>query len=246
MQATTTTTEPPTTTTTAASKRATITVVKEVPGDEWEQSFLFSLSTRDDFWLRDAESESFGFEWTFDGPKTITVSEHDDLLGEGWFFVGVECVDDHEGSAETRQGVDGPASVDVKLYDGGAYTCTFTNDVEKPTTTTTQPTTTTTQPTTTTTQPTSTTQPTRTTEPIPTTTTSVPFDEEVAVLGIQVTPSTTTTIPPVSVATLPFTGADLGQIALIGLAVLAGGSLLVYGARRDEAADGAEETSYRL
>ncbi len=116
-----------------------------------------------------------------------------------------------------------------------------------PTTTTQATTTTTTTQATSTTQTTSTTQPTRTTEPIPTTTTVVPFDERVAVLGIQVTPSTTTTtIPPVSAATLPFTGADLGQIALIGLAVLAGGSLLVYGARRDEAADGAGETSYRL
>jgi len=76
-------------------------------------------------------------------------------------------------------------------------------------------------------------------------TTAVPFDvAPVAVAGIQVTPSSTTTVPVVEAETLPFTGAELGQMALLGVVVLVGGGLLLFGAR--SRGDHEEDATWRV
>ncbi len=58
----------------------------------------------------------------------------------------------------------------------------------------------------------------------------------IEVQGIQIEPTTTTTIEPVTVGTLPFTGFEVEDMALLGIGVLAAGSalLLLMGRREDE------------
>jgi len=79
--------------------------------------------------------------------------------------------------------------------------------------------------------------------PSPGTTTVAP-PPDVLVEGIQVVPSTTTTVPTVVATALPFTGAELGQMALLGVVVLLGGGLLLFGAR--SRGDHEEDATWRV
>ena len=110
-----------------------------------------------------------------------------------------------------------------------------TTTSSEPTTTTTEPTTTTTEPTTTTTEPTTTTttEPTTTTiDPSTTSTEATTSTVEDEVLG-----TTLTTVADDVADPLPFTGADVGGLGLLALALLALGTLLVAAFRARSEAD---------
>ncbi len=64
----------------------------------------------------------------------------------------------------------------------------------------------------------------------------------VAVQGIQIE-STTTTIAPVTTDTLPFTGFESQELAILGLVVLAAGGMLLFTAARREDEEAATETT---
>jgi len=174
-----------------------------------------------------------------DGTLSVTITNFNDLSFDWSSNIGVDAVFVKSGSSGShlyRYDPPSEATSDTGLTTPGSVQeishISFCYDIDEATTSTTEATTSTTEATTSTTEATtSTTEATTSTTEATTTT----VDDEV--LGTTLTTTTSTTVADevldtvVSPSTLPFTGANSGGIAMLGMALVAMGALALVTAR---------------